>query len=124
MVELESYVLCEIDFADTVAVNAESEFLLQPFVGLWLPCYVNIKPVITYLSVLYLNVCISFLFGYLVAYEGIFFPVVAEFLRPLKQVSNDVGIQVFTFRSSWKKSISELRNGECVQTLFVDFDSG
>ena len=84
MVELESYVLCEIDFADTVAVNAESEFLLQPFVGLWLPCYVNIKPVITYLSVLYLNVCISFLFGYLVAYEGIFFPVVAEFLRPLK----------------------------------------
>ena len=92
LVELESYVVWEIDWTNTIAVDAEREVLLQPFEGFRLPCYVNVKPVVAFLCVFYLNIGITLLIGYLVANVFIFLVVIAELLRPFKQVKNDAGI--------------------------------
>ena len=92
LIELESYVVCEIDSANTIAVDAEREVLLQPFEGFWLPSYVNVKPVVAFLSIFDLKVGITLLIGYLVANVFVILVAIAEFLRPLKQVKNDAGI--------------------------------
>lgn len=100
LLELVVQVLRELDIADTIAIQAEGEILLQPSESLWLPFHVNIEPVVAFLTILYLDVSVTILTSDFGINECASHKAVGSVF--LDHVEDAVSVLVAS--SSWKKS--------------------
>jgi len=119
LLELGSQVFWEFSFTDTVAVDTKGEIFFEPSESFWLPFHVNIEPVVTLIEIWNLNIGITILTSYFSVNQSAAHHRVGWAF--LYQVGNAICILVIG--SSWKQSLTELRNGERVHTFLAYFNS-
>lgn len=116
--------LIDFDFSCSIAVDTVNVGIFmnifKAFLSTRLQFQVYIKPISTNRKIFYFQVSISILSSNSCLYKCAIFERVRVGCILLHQISINVCVLVVSF--SWQKSISELRNGKCMQALLCCYN--